>query len=404
MLFPVLWLFLFAAAAVAHDNKDLGAVLAGNKNLTKFYELIKKYPDVLLELPSDNGVTIIAPSDKAMANIPYTALQPLWDPEDKAKTMPILQYHILNGAVSMAALKSGPTYFQTTRLTSPAYTNVTAGQGVLINKQGQFTIFTSGQGARCTLLQADIPFAGGLLQVVDNLLVPPTQVSKTAEAFRVTSFLGSLYAAKLMPDIAYRKNVTIFAPQDQAYGLVGGTLQDLDAPKLTRIMNYHIIPDQVLSSALLINGTKYDSLAKDAAGNASRVTIRQDGNNKYVNTARIVQPDILLANGVMHIIGSVLNPDEENAAPNPDVGTQPPVFAVSTAAGVFTSALPCTTDCPVTTTSGGASGAKTTATTTAASTSSVFSSTSHGGGPRCTAHVVGAAVGMIGLGAGMAWM
>ncbi|KJK82691.1 hypothetical protein H634G_01828, partial [Metarhizium anisopliae BRIP 53293] len=47
----------WVSAAVADDSKDLGSVLAANKNLTKFYELIKKYPDVLLELPSDNGVT-----------------------------------------------------------------------------------------------------------------------------------------------------------------------------------------------------------------------------------------------------------------------------------------------------------------------------------------------------------
>ncbi|KJK85711.1 hypothetical protein H633G_10444 [Metarhizium anisopliae BRIP 53284] len=50
----------WVSAAVADDSKDLGSVLAANKNLTKFYELIKKYPDVLLELPSDNGVTVRA--------------------------------------------------------------------------------------------------------------------------------------------------------------------------------------------------------------------------------------------------------------------------------------------------------------------------------------------------------
>jgi uncharacterized surface protein with fasciclin (FAS1) repeats len=345
---------------------------------------------------------IIAPSNKAIDNIPYTALQPLWDPENKDKTIPILQYHIIKGSVSTAVLEDGPTYFETTRLVNQKYTNVTSGQGVLINKQSTAVIFTSGQGARCTLVQGDIPFTGGLIQIVDNLLVPPTQVSKTAQAFQATSFLGSLYAAKLMPDIAYRKNVTIFAPQNDAYQLVGGSLQGLDATKLARIMNYHIIPDQVLSSKMLTNGSKLTTLAKDAAGKAEQVAIRQDGNNKYVNTAQIVQPDILLANGVMHLIANVLNPDVEDVIPNPDIGTQPPVFPVSTVNGAFMTALPCTTNCPVTTTSdqGGAS-ADATATS---KTSSLFSSTSHGGGPRCTAHVVGAAVGMIGLGAGMAWM
>ncbi|KID82359.1 beta-Ig-H3/Fasciclin [Metarhizium guizhouense ARSEF 977] len=353
----------WVSAAVADDSKDLGSVLAANKNLTKFYELIKKYPDVLLELPSDNGVTIVAPSDKAMANIAYTALQPLWDADDKDKTTAILQYHVLDGAVSAAALRDGPTYLETSRLTSPALTNV-----------------------------------------VDNLLVPPAQLAGTADAFGARSFLGSLYAARLMPALAVRRDVTIFAPLDDAYGLVGGTLKGLNASRLARVMDYHVVPGRVLSSAHLANGTSYDTLATDAAGKLARVLVRQEGNSKFVNAAQIVQPDILLANGIMHIIGNVLNPDAERAAPDPSAGTQAPAFAVSTVSGVFTSDLPCTADCPATTTAATATGGADSSGATPTTTSSLFSSTSHGGGARCTAHVVGAAVGMVGLGAGVAWI
>lgn len=42
MLFnAALSLAVFVAGVVADDKKDLGSVLAGNKNLTKFYDLIK---------------------------------------------------------------------------------------------------------------------------------------------------------------------------------------------------------------------------------------------------------------------------------------------------------------------------------------------------------------------------
>jgi hypothetical protein len=42
MLFKVaLGLATLAAGVVADDKQDLGSVLAGNKNLTKFYDLIK---------------------------------------------------------------------------------------------------------------------------------------------------------------------------------------------------------------------------------------------------------------------------------------------------------------------------------------------------------------------------
>ncbi|KHO00225.1 beta-Ig-H3/Fasciclin [Metarhizium album ARSEF 1941] len=397
MLLPAkfaLSLAVLAAGSLAgQDNEDLGSVLAGNEDLTQFYGLIK----------------IVAPSDKAMANIAYTALQPLWDPEDRDKTMPILQYHILGGAVSVAALKVGPTYLETSRLTSPALTNVTAGQGVLVSKQRDAVVLTSGQGARCSVVQADIPFAGGLVQVVDNLLVPPTRVAAMADAFRLTSCLGSLHAARMMPDAADRKNVTILAPHDDAYSIVGGTLRRLDARALARVMGYHIIPGQVLSLARLADGSRHATLAVGA-----RVAVRQHANSKFVDAARIVQPDILIANGVMHIIGSVLNPDAaaDAAVPDPRLATQAPVFAVSTVSGVFASALPCTADCPASTTASGSAGGggpseaapATTTSATATAGPSLRSRTSHAAAPRCTAHLVVAAVGMVGLGAGVAWM
>ncbi|KAG6027016.1 hypothetical protein E4U41_001084 [Claviceps citrina] len=406
MVKTALGLALFAVGVCADGYKDLGAVLAGNKDLSKFYDLIKKYPDVLLQLPNYSGVTIAAPSNQAIDNIPYTALNSVWDPDDKDKTIPLLQYHILKGTVAIGGLQEGPTFFETTMLTSPAYTNVTTGQGVLVNKQGETGVLISGQGSRSTVTESDVTFSGGLVQVVDNLLVPPSRIDKTAQAFQARSFLGSLYAAGLMPDLAYRQNVTVFAPSNEAFRSVGGTLQGLNATRLARIMSYHIVPGQVLDAKTLANGTRYATLARDASGRdaaaaaAAQLTIRQSGNNKYANSAQIVQPDVLLANGVMHIISNVLNPDAEAALPNPSIATQPPVFAVSTAAGAFTTALPCTSDCPVTTTDGG-DGAAATATT---STRPLLHSTSKGIGPRCTARVAGAAMGMLGLGAGMAFL
>ncbi|KAG5944550.1 hypothetical protein E4U53_006873 [Claviceps sorghi] len=390
MFKAALGIALLAVRVCADGSKDLGSVLAGNKDVSKFYDLIKKFPDVLLQLPNYSGVTIAVPSNKAIENIPYTALNNVWDPEDKEKTVSLLQYHILKGTIAIGGLQEGPTYFETTMLTNSAYTNVTTGQGVLINKQGDSAFFISGQGSRSTVTDSDMTFAGGLIHIVDNLLIPPSQIDKTAEAFQAKSFLGSLYAAKLMPDIAYSKNVTIFAPSNEAFKAVGGTLQHLNATKLARIMSYHVIPNQVLDAKALTNGTTYSTLAKDASGlRAAQLTIRQSGNNKYANSAQIVQPDILLANGVMHLIGNVLNPDAEYVLPNPKIAAQPPVFAVSTAPGAFTTALPCTTNCPVTTTSDADAATSTGATTTARSPSH---STSRGMAPRCTARVAGVAM------------
>ncbi|PTB76735.1 FAS1 domain-containing protein [Trichoderma longibrachiatum ATCC 18648] len=385
-------------SAVSADPRELGTVLAGNKDLSTYYSLIKKYPEVLLQLPSYAGVTIIAPSNEAFKNIPYTALNGIWDPDDKATTVPLLQYHVLLGTVATAGLDTGPTYVRSTLLTSPRYTNVTFGQNVLIAKQpGDTVVFTTSMGTRCTLVEGDIAFQGGLVQVVDNLLIPPSRIENTTKAFNVPNFLGGLYAAKLMPKISDEKNVTVFAPVDGAFASVGGSLKHLDARALARVMGYHVVPNQVLVSSALTNGTRLETLAKNAAGTAPEaLVVRQAGNNKYVNSAQIVQPDILLANGIMHLISGVLNPDAEAAAPNPTAPTQAAVFPVSTARNPFTSALPCTVSCPVPTTA-----YNTTAEATATSTTSVFTSRSKGvAGALATAniHAAGAALGLLGAG------
>lgn len=257
-------------------------------------------------------------------------------------------------------------------------------------------------GTRCTVIEKDILFPGGLIQITDNLLVPPALLSKTTQSFQSQSFLASLYAAEVMPDIDYKQNITVFVPKDEALQAVAGTLESFDVAKLARVVNYHIVPDKVIASAMLTNGSILETMAKDATGASNeRLTVRQAGNNKFVNSAQIVQPDILIANGIMHLISGVLNPDDDTAVPNPSIATQAPVFPISSAEHPFTSALPCSEDCPVT-----ASTASTQASASTTTTTSVSSKTSDGAAAltRCTSHVAGAAMGMLGVGVGMAWL
>ncbi|KAH7316612.1 FAS1 domain-containing protein [Stachybotrys elegans] len=395
---------LVSAADDEHEPlRSLGDVLESNRNLRTFDQLIRRFPDILLQLPSNDGITIIAPSNAAFENIPYTALNERWDPTEADTTMPILQYHILQGVHAIAGLEAGPSYMLPSLLRDSTYTNVSSGQNVFVNKQGDGgAVFVSGMGTRCSLEEADIPFQGGIIQVVDNLLIPPSGLDATSHAFGIPSFLGSLYAVELMPSLADRRNITVFAPQDAALAAVGGTLEDLDAEALARIIGYHVVPDRVLSSWSLSNGTQLGTLAEDGSGNAVSLTVRQSGNNKYINSAQIVQPDILLANGVLHIISNVLNPEANSVAPDPEIGTQPAVFPLETVSNAFTSALPCTVDCPVTTTSAQPTSDASTV-STEPTTTSLSTGTSDDAGVAQTANVAGAALGVL-VFAGIGWL
>lgn len=47
------------------------------------------------------------------------------------------------------------------------------------------------------------------------------------------------------------------------------------------------------------------------------VTITVENGTVYVNSARVIVPDVLVANGVVHVIDGVLNPNNTAATPNP---------------------------------------------------------------------------------------
>ncbi|CAI0647016.1 unnamed protein product [Colletotrichum noveboracense] len=350
-------------------------------------DLGSKYPEVLFKLPNYQGVTIVAPSNAAFENIPGTQLNAIWNESDPSIAVPILEYHILQGTVSTDALVSGPSVLRSSLLQDSAWTNVTGGQNVLVNKQpGDVIVFTSSEGIRTTQVEGDIKFAGGLVQVVDNLLIPPARLENTTESFKLPAFLGALYAAKLIPAISNEKNVTIFAPRNEAFQRIAGSVKNMDSNAVKKFLNYHVVPGRVLASSDLKNGTNLTTLASQ-----SLRTIRS-GNNLFLNSAQIIQPDILIANGIMHIIDNVLNPDVPSN-PSPDAASQPPVFPESSASGLpFTTALPCTVSCPVTTSSATLTG---TAARTA-STTGVRSTTSPGlAAPRCTGLNAGVAVGLL---------
>jgi len=74
--------------------------------------------------------------------------------------------------------------------------------------------------------------------------------------------------------------------------------------------------------------------------NGASVTISIINGSVFVNSAKVITPDVLVANGVVHVIDGVLNPNNTSAAPNPSTTTAAFSGASSGTAGVpFTSGV-----------------------------------------------------------------
>jgi uncharacterized surface protein with fasciclin (FAS1) repeats len=128
------------------------------------------------------------------------------------------------------------------------------------------------------------------------------QTAVAAGKFKTLTKL--LTRAGLVPALQQPGPYTVFAPTDAAFKKVPNkTLKALvrNKAKLKAVLLYHVVSGKVtaadvvkLSSATTLNG-------KD-------VRIRVSGSNVFVNNAKVTKPDVIAANGVIHVVNRVLIP------------------------------------------------------------------------------------------------
>jgi len=99
-------------------------------------------------------------------------------------------------------------------------------------------------------------------------------------------------------NVTQTPNITFFIPNSQeALAIFNNESVGISAQNLTDLFNYHIVYDYVGYSNELVNETSL----KTAEG--QNLTITRDTNGLiYVNQAMITDPDLLIVNGVVHVI------------------------------------------------------------------------------------------------------
>jgi hypothetical protein len=109
-------------------------------------------------------------------------------------------------------------------------------------------------------------------------------------------------ATNLTSTLDTASDVTIFAPNNDAFQSVASGLSNLSVSEIASILSYHVINGTVAYSSLLTNAS-----VPTLAGR--NVTITVEDGTVFINSARVVNADILVSGGVMHVIDSVLNPN-----------------------------------------------------------------------------------------------
>ena len=133
-------------------------------------------------------------------------------------------------------------------------------------------------------------------------------VDTAVGAGQFNTLVSAVQAAGLESTLRGAGPFTVFAPTDAAFAaLPAGTVEDLLKPenkdKLTAILTYHVLPAEVMSSA--VAGQTLEPATVQGA------KLKVDGSTAgkvMVGDATVVTADVDASNGVIHVIDKVLMP------------------------------------------------------------------------------------------------
>ncbi len=141
-----------APAARAADVVD---VAAGNPQFSTLVSAVKA-AGLVDALKSAQNITVFAPTNAAFNKIPKATLQSLLRPENKAKLVAILQYHVLPSKVMAADVVA---------LKKATAVKTLEGSSVTVNPKA----LTVG-GAK--IVKTDIAADNGVIHVIDRVIMP----------------------------------------------------------------------------------------------------------------------------------------------------------------------------------------------------------------------------------------
>ncbi|KAG9290820.1 hypothetical protein G9A89_010968 [Geosiphon pyriformis] len=210
------------------------------------------------------------------------------------------RYLIVNGTVKSTDLNAGQEKLVPTFLTEYlAWLPNGTGQVLKINKTLDGKIGVNDGIAT----SVDNVVSNGVVHIIDNFPSPPLQFSENSDAPSQLQYL--IDEANLTSAIDFTSGITIFAPPNSA--LEPLIEKSLNASFIRSTLLQHVVP-KVLYASDLKDGNTFKTL------NNSTITIQmpKNGGNLTVNGTQIIKGDLLLSNGVMHLIENLIGSGENS--------------------------------------------------------------------------------------------
>jgi uncharacterized surface protein with fasciclin (FAS1) repeats len=122
----------------------------------------------------------------------------------------------------------------------------------------------------------------------------PQDVSTTAMVAGLTASVGAFTVAGSLEVVDYSNDVTAFIPNNQAFASVAS---------VASVMKYHVVQGNWPEFYIGTRGWTFgqNTTLTTMNGENISITTRSDGTT-FVNSAQVITPNLLVANGVVHVI------------------------------------------------------------------------------------------------------
>ncbi|KDQ51355.1 hypothetical protein JAAARDRAFT_62567 [Jaapia argillacea MUCL 33604] len=264
----------------------LGELSAGSNGTTKF--------------------TIFAPNNGAFSGVPSNISG------NPSLLADVLAYHIQTGNISTNEIASYPnTTIGRTLLNDSTYVQLEGGKNQVVawSKQSNGNTTVLNQNTVVNVLSNTV-YQNIQLYIIDGVLDIPGSLDAAMAANNLNTLRTVLSTitvggGSLFTQLNSTRGFTLFAPTDAAFSAVQDQLTSLGSnmTALQAVLGNHIINGSTVYSPTLMtqNFTSGAGESLSSHANTSGVFIFS-GNT----TAEVSKPDVILDNGVMHIIDHVL--------------------------------------------------------------------------------------------------
>ncbi|OLN85953.1 Fasciclin-like arabinogalactan protein-like protein 6 [Colletotrichum chlorophyti] len=328
--------------AARQAQQSLSSALSSHADLSTFNQLLNSYPDIISNVTTggQNRVTILVPTNDAFtkylqqSNVSDLAALPV------DRLLNVFRYHTLEAGLTVQNFSAPRGITVPTKLRD-ALNNLRSPGAAIIDQfgadaQGQVLYVApdainpakfrvrqtsdddktaslrAGLGQTATLTTIDGIWDGGFFQSIDAVLEVPTVCSTTIKKLSgsLSSLKDALDKTKLWKDLDAKPNITCLAPNTDAFREAGNPQNELGNEDLKNALLFHTLP-QVSYSNFLTDGQEFISLSN----NIVRVTVRD--NEIWFNDAKVVSPNVLTNNGLIHVLDRVMSPNATGPASEP---------------------------------------------------------------------------------------